>query len=200
MAALPLFRAAFAIHQTALGQADIETCRSLRNLGLAYRDVKDTRRAVRAFSRILDALGDAGTADALLAAEIHDDRGIAHLGDDALAQAQADFEAAYEIRLRAAGPDSVEIVSSLICHALLRTRQRAWARARALYEAGLEILDRHPEQAEAERTLCLENLALLRRARGEEKGRTRKTRSLMTRAAGLAARALGANRPQSATS
>ncbi len=49
MAALPLFRAAFAIHQTAFGQADIETCRSLRNLGLAYRDVKDTRRAVRAF-------------------------------------------------------------------------------------------------------------------------------------------------------
>ena len=106
--------------------------------------MKDTRRAVRAFSRILDALGDAGTADALLAAEIHDDRGIVHLGDDALAQAQADFEAAYEIRLRAAGPDSVEIVSSLICHALLRTRQRAWAKARALYQAGLEILDRHP--------------------------------------------------------
>ncbi len=86
MAALPLFRAAFAIHETAFAQADIETCRSLRNLGLAYRDMKDTRRAVRAFSRILDALGDAGTADALLAAEIHDDRGIAYLGDDALAE------------------------------------------------------------------------------------------------------------------
>ncbi len=197
---MALFRAAFAIHQTALGQADIETCRSPRNLGLAYRDVKDARRAVRAFSRILDALGDAGTVDALLAAEIHDDRGIVHLGDDALAGAQADFEAAYEIRLRAAGPDSVEIVSSLICHALLRTRQRAWPGSGRSTRPGSRSWTVTPEQAEAERTLCRKNLALLRRACGEEQGRTRQIQSLMTRAAALAARALGAKRRQSATS
>ena len=74
MAALPLFRAAFAIDETAFGQADIETCRSLRNLGLAYRDMKNYRRAVRAFSRILDALGDAGTAGEVACERINEEK------------------------------------------------------------------------------------------------------------------------------
>lgn len=165
-AAMPLFRTAFAIQAETPGRSSLDTCVSLRNLGLLFQDMEDYGAAVHCFTRILETLRDAGIADPLLVAEIHDDRGIAHLANDALDDAQTDFETARQIRQSGAGPESLEMVPSLLHIALLRTRQRAFAAACRLYDAALAILDRHPGRAHEERTICLENLALLHRAHG----------------------------------
>ena len=165
-AAMPLFRTAFAIQAESPGRSSLDTCVSLRNLGLLFQDMEDYGAAVHCFTRILETLRDAGIADPLLVAEIHDDRGITHLANDALDDAQTDFETARQIRQGSAGPESLEMVPSLLHIALLRTRQRAFAAACRLYDAALAILDGHPGRAYQERTICLENLALLHRAQG----------------------------------
>ena len=165
-AAMPLFRTAFAIQAKTPGRSSLDTCVSLRNLGLLFQDMEDYSAAVHCFTRILETLRDAGIADPLLVAEIHDDRGIAHLANDALDDAQTDFETARQIRHGSAGPESLEMVPSLLHIALLRTRQRAFGAACRLYDAALAILDGHPGRAYQERTICLENLALLHRAQG----------------------------------
>lgn len=165
-AALPLFRTAFAIQRDILGPSNLDTCVALRNIGLTLQEMEEFGAAARCFTDLLDALRGPDVADPLLAAEVLDDRGIAHLSDDALDDAETDFERARDIRQRAAGPGSLAVVPSLLHIALLRTRRRAYADARALYDAALAILDDHPGRAHEQRTICLENLALLHRSQG----------------------------------
>jgi tetratricopeptide (TPR) repeat protein len=183
-------RGALALAERRLGANDLDTARTLNQLGMLAKYTARFDDGQADYLRGL-AIAQAAGDDPLLVADLcHNLGGLEHAREN-FAAGEPFARRAVEIRARILGPDHPAVAADRAALAALLDGQGKYEEAEALYVAAIPALERMPGPPPIELAVSLNNLAALDQARG----RLERAEPLYRRALALKERLLAPDHP-----
>jgi len=187
-------RRALALSESALGPHDLETARTLNDLGMFAKYTARFDEGAADYARALTiAAGPAG--DVLLVADLYHNLGGLEHARGRFAAGEPLARHGLAIRVRELGPEHPDVAADRAALAALLDGQGRLEEAETLYQDAIRVLERVRGPPPIELAVSLNNLAAIRTAQG----RLAEAEALYRRALALKETRLGPDHPDVAT-
>ena len=187
-------RRALALSESALGPYDLETARTLNDLGMFAKYTARFDEGAADYARALTiAAGAAG--DVLLVADLYHNLGGLEHARGRFAAGEPLARRGLAIRLRERGPDHPDVAADRAALAALLDGQGRLEEAETLYQDAIRVLERVRGPPPIELAVSLNNLAAIRTSQG----RLAEAEALFRRTLALKDTRLGPDHPDVAT-